>query len=275
MRFSLGESRGDAENAEKKRNALSALNALDKVLVGGKGTVSHFYHREIGKIRLDWGFAGTPQSGYSTGGYGVDHIIARRLAEGRDVQEVVQTLVDVLVTASTGKIVSKNRQRIELTNRGVRAIIGLTWNEKQENWVVSGFKDDTDAQERALRLSKGYAPVDFVHRQEVGAASRNFLSQLIAKVKADEVKFSLSEDGAKLGLGTPGVSVDRVERDAAVVIAMKMVDQLRPERSAQGDLVPNAKREPFQRSLKNLNRNSRADSPSRIHFFAAPPFRNA
>jgi hypothetical protein len=171
---------------EIRAYAQEALAALRSVMAGGEGARATFRHPLLGEITLDYGAAGNPDKGYR-GGSGAAHILARRMAEGASLRDAAHTVARAILAAADGAIareygVGKSRVDVELD--GYTAVLSRQRFGKDETWVVTGFKNDADAREQATRLARGYAPVDFGSRQQVGAAFDSTVDELMAEIKA-------------------------------------------------------------------------------------------
>lgn len=125
----------------------SPKRAIETLLKFKKGFVPKAFYKEgIGDIDLVWG-----KHDYNTGeGYGLEHIIARRKAQGIDtdqfLKEMPKTIKNGIVTTDPN---FPTRKYIEDPNKKIS--VELSWNEKDRKWIVTAFKQNKSAGKRLMK----------------------------------------------------------------------------------------------------------------------------
>jgi len=124
----------------------SPKRAIETLLKFKKGFVPKAFYKEgIGDIDLVWG-----KHDYKTGkGYGLEHIIARRKAQGIDTDQFLKEMPD---TIKNGVITTDpkfpTRKYIEDPNKKIS--VELSWNEKDRKWIVTAFNQNKSASKRLM-----------------------------------------------------------------------------------------------------------------------------
>jgi hypothetical protein len=106
-----------------------AKEAIAFLMEKKEGEAIGVFHRDdVGDIDLPYGKTGE-------GGFGLAHIIERREATGQNVEELLETLEDVI---NNGKII-RDTDRIYLQKDDKKAVVRLDYDGKAKNWVVTAY----------------------------------------------------------------------------------------------------------------------------------------
>ncbi len=173
--------------ADKRQANLDehALSSLSQLFSDANRQTVHLHHPKLGPVALDLGEAGNSSKSYRDG-YGAMHVLARRMAEGKTLQQAADELAQVVLAASSGELTRFYGSRVDAERDGHTAVLSKERHGEQEAWVITGFRNDADAQERATRLAQGYAPVRFGSREEVGAAINQSIDRILQASKLAE-----------------------------------------------------------------------------------------
>ncbi|MCC6887204.1 MAG: hypothetical protein IT536_01490 [Hyphomicrobiales bacterium] len=156
-----------ASRAVVDRLVEAARNIITQVVETKRSVFGAVRRNDVGRITIDWGYAGDPDKDYAAG-WGLAHIIARRLLQGYDGDQFVKTVLpEVLIK---GRIVRQydvnGRLRIEIEHNGAVAVVQTVREHKgelkPENWLLTAFYryEKGGRQERQWRQGRRAGPGD-------------------------------------------------------------------------------------------------------------------
>jgi len=96
----------------------------------------------LGPVSFVWGTPGDPAKDFK-GGFGINHIIAKRNAEGHDGQAVALKIPEIIARGQQqnprGPV---GGRRVDIVHDGHIVVLSLNRHGKDEAWVLSGWKKD-------------------------------------------------------------------------------------------------------------------------------------
>ncbi|MDR1973724.1 MAG: hypothetical protein LBQ31_03510 [Bacteroidales bacterium] len=162
---------------EKAAEIASGLNILQSFVSGKTGLLGNVNNAQIGSINVYSGKAGSQAKQYKDG-YGLEHIIARRILEGNNVAETLFGINKALVKGRKVREYGGENGRIELQYGDYIAIVSKQRFGNKEQWQLTGFKIKSDA-ERESYNPQSYAPYSSVSRNKAVADLSAKLQQKI------------------------------------------------------------------------------------------------
>lgn len=125
-------------------NIRRGQEAISTVITQKTDVIDAMNRPDLGSISFYWGEPG--RGNKFKGGYGVSHIIARRMSEGEDGVAVVQRMVDVIAKGEVAKIQEAGQgSRALITHDGHTAVLSLYKEGNRHTWLLTGWKDRKEA----------------------------------------------------------------------------------------------------------------------------------
>ena len=186
--------------------AKAAIEFLKKVR-GGEA-VGALHHKDIGDIDLVWGKEGTGHSD----GYGLSKLVKYH-------PEVLDNLQEIL---NDMRVVSSNKNRVNLESETHKAGVRLTWDGERKSWLLTAFKKETSASDKRTDTAATSLEGDTALSQTEGSAAKIDNSSETAKengekVGSEGIKFSLKDEKIKSIAEKFGVNEDDVAMYANAV----------------------------------------------------------
>lgn len=123
-----------------ENNIAHGKQALMDVINNHVDIENAMYRSDVGNIDFKWGKPGD-RNNYYNGGYGLSHILARRLVTKQNVKDVLDNIVEGI---AKGNAVIKNNIAI-IQHNGYVIILSNNYNgQKTNNWLFTGYKIDAD-----------------------------------------------------------------------------------------------------------------------------------
>lgn len=163
-------------------NAKAAIEFLKKVR-GGEA-VGALHHKDIGDIDLVWGKEGTGHSD----GYGLSKLVKYH-------PEVLDNLQEIL---NDMRVVSSNKNRVNLESETHKAGVRLTWDGERKSWLLTAFKKETSASDKRTDTAATSLEGDTALSQTEGSAAKIDNSSETAKENGE--KFSLKDEKTLAGV---------------------------------------------------------------------------
>ena len=163
-------------------NAKAAIEFLKKVR-GGEA-IGALHHKDIGDIDLVWGKEGTGHSD----GYGLSKLVKYH-------PEVLDNLQEIL---NDMRVVSSNKNRVNLESETHKAGVRLTWDGERKSWLLTAFKKETSASDKRTDTAATSLEGDTALSQTEGSAAK--IDNSSETTKENGEKFSLKDEKTLAGV---------------------------------------------------------------------------
>lgn len=133
------------------QNIERGQEAMRQVIEQQKNVLNAMERPDLGSISFYWGEPGRGKK--YKGGYGVSHIIARRMADGDDGIATVKKMVDVIAKGEVSGIQeATNGSRALISYDGHTAVLSLYKEGNRHTWLLTGWKDKKEASNAASEV---------------------------------------------------------------------------------------------------------------------------